>query len=55
MYEVYVEYDGCINDAARFKGTHAECITYMRKHRAPRQCSWALVDTATRRCVSYML
>ena len=55
MYEVFVEYDGCINEAARFKGTHAECIAYMRKHRAPRKCSWALVNTATRQCVSYML
>jgi hypothetical protein len=55
MYEVFAEYDGCINEAARFTGTQDECLAYMRKHKAPRFCSWALVNTLTRRCVSYML
>jgi hypothetical protein len=55
MYQVFVEYDGCINELPRFEGTHEQCISYMRNHNAPRRCEWALVNKETGRCVSYML
>lgn len=53
MYEVHVEYDGCLNGKPRFTGTYDACIGYMRTRRPPRLCQWALVDCATRRCVSF--
>lgn len=56
MYGVWVEYDGCSNEAApRFKGTHEQCLNFMRRRRAPKHCTWSLVSTETGRAVSYML
>ena len=54
-YQVFVEYDGCINDPVSFEGTHVQCIAFMRLRRAPKLCNWSLVNKETRRCVSYML
>ena len=55
MYQVFAEYDGCINSPASFEGTHEQCLSFMRKRRAPKHCEWALVDKATNRCVSFVL
>lgn len=55
MYQVFVEYDGCINSPASFEGTHQQCISFMRRKRAPKLCNWSLVSKETGRCVSYVI
>lgn len=55
IYQVFVEYDGCINEKARLEGTREECIRYMQHRRAPKQCKWALVEKKSGRCVSFVL
>lgn len=55
MFQVFIEYDGCINSPVSFEGTREQCLAFMRRRRAPRLCNWSLVDKATGRCVSYVL
>ncbi len=54
-YQVFVEYDGCLNELPRCEGTHKQCLDFMRGRSAPKHCEWALVDKKAGRCVSYVL
>lgn len=58
MYEVWSDYDGCrVDNIPRFRGSYSECLEFMRKNNPPRgyDSNWNLVNSVTRRAVSYVL
>lgn len=54
QYSVLIEYDGCCNEPASHTSDYDSCITYIRTHRAPKHCEWALRNDQSGRLVSYV-